>query len=141
MLYLSVKAVHILAVISWMAGLLYLPRLFVYHTNSSIGSSENETFKIMERRLYKGIMIPAMIFTWLTGLSLSIYGSFYTDRWFQAKFALVIFLTIVHFYLRSFIILFFLGHRVRSGRFFRILNEVPTLLMIGIVFLVVLRPL
>ena len=140
MFYLSVKSIHILAVISWMAGLLYLPRLFVYHCDTMVGSQPDELFKVMERRLLKAIMAPAMMVAWGSGLYLAVESGFHRAIWFQIKFLLVIGMTAVHIYLRRFQLSFAAGQRSREARFFRILNEVPTVLMIGIVLLVVFRP-
>lgn len=123
-----------------MAGLLYLPRLFVYHADTKMNSESDETFKIMERRLLKAIMNPAMIAAWISGIYMALASRYDREIWFHVKFLLVLGLTGVHFYLRRFQLAFANGRRLRSGRFFRILNEVPTLLMIGIVLMVVLRP-
>jgi putative membrane protein len=142
-IYLWFKAVHVIAVISWMAGLLYLPRLFVYHCDTEPGSAASETFKVMERRLMAAIMTPAMLVSWALGLGLiAVLGLevFRDAYWLWVKFALVILLTATHLlmirHLRD-----FAGDRNRhSQRYFRILNEVPTVLMIAIVILVIVRP-
>lgn len=140
MLYLSLKALHIIAVISWMAGLLYLPRLFVYHADKDVGSEASETFKVMERRLLKAIMTPAMIVSWALGLWLGWQAEVLYDGWFIAKFIAVIGLTVCHFLFASWVRAFAEDrNRIRS-RAFRFINEIPTLLMIAIVFLVVLKP-
>jgi putative membrane protein len=138
--YLWVKAIHIVAVIAWMAGLFYLPRLFVYHADSAPASEKSETFKVMERRLYSAIMTPAMIATWLAGLALATSGHFWTAPWLVAKLVLVAALTWFHVWLGWRIRDFAVDKNTRSSRTYRILNEVPTLLVIGIVILVVVRP-
>ncbi len=139
-LYEWIKALHILAVISWMAGMLYLPRLFVYHTGAAPGSETSETFKVMERRLLKAIINPAMIVTWLAGLYLAYEGGWFRSGWFHGKFTLVILLSAVHGVLVRRFKDFAADRNTRSSRYYRILNEVPTVLMIGIVLLVVLKP-
>lgn len=138
--YLWIKAVHILAVISWMAGMLYLPRLFVYHAGAARGSDLALTFDTMERRLMRFIMAPAMIVTWITGLMLAVRGDFLGSGWLQGKLALVILMSALHGYFSAARKGFAAGTNRRPARFFRIVNEVPTLLMIGIVLLVVLKP-
>lgn len=137
---LWIKAAHILAVISWMAGLLYLPRLFVYHADTQPGSPPSETFKVMERRLLKAIMNPAMIVSWLLGLWLAYEIDAWRQGWFHGKLALVLALSACHGFLAGEVRRFAADQNTRSARFFRILNEVPTLLMIGIVILVVVKP-
>jgi putative membrane protein len=139
-LYEWIKALHILAVISWMAGMLYLPRLMVYHCDAPVGSPQSETFKVMERRLLKAIINPAMGVTWLTGLYLAWDGGWYASGWFHAKFALVLAMSAVHGFLSARVRDFQLDRNTRSARFYRIANEVPTVLMIGIVILVVVKP-
>jgi protoporphyrinogen IX oxidase len=142
-LYPWVKAFHIIAVISWMAGLLYLPRLFVYHSECDEISEKTETFKIMERRLLKAIMTPAMVVSWLLGLTLLLVFdavSFSSGGWFHAKLALVIMLSIFHMYLSRLVRKFADNDNPHTTRFYRLLNEVPTVLMVGIVILVIVRP-
>jgi len=142
-LYPWVKAFHIIAVISWMAGLLYLPRLFVYHSECSEIGDKSETFKIMERRLLKAIMTPAMLVSWILGLTLLLaYDtvSIASDAWFHAKLALVILLSIFHMYLGGIVRKLAVDDNAHSTRFYRYLNEVPTVLMVGIVILVIVRP-
>jgi protoporphyrinogen IX oxidase len=136
----ALKIVHILSVISWMAGLLYLPRLFVYHAEQPPGSSTSATFKIMERRLYRFIMTPAAWLTWISGLALAL--SFFDLRapWLIGKIVLVVALTLHHGFQGHWLARFARDQNTRPGRFFRIQNEVPTLLMIGIVILVVAKP-
>ncbi len=140
-LYLTLKALHLIAVISWMAGLLYLPRIFVYHSEAK-SQEVKETFKIMERRLFLYIMNPAMILTWLIGFLLihSIGLTSLKELWLFTKIFLVIFLTIYHFYLLSCLKSFSFEKNTHSPRFFRIINEVPTVLLIAIIFLVIFKP-
>ena len=138
---LWVKAFHVVAVIGWMAGLLYLPRLYVYHCAADKGSKQSETFKAMERRLLHFIMTPAMIAVWLSGLWLAWAQGVVNDRWLWAKFALVVLLTGFHHALGVWRLDFAADWNTRSPGFYRIMNEVPTLLMIGIVVLVIVRPL
>ena len=139
-MYLWLKALHIIAVISWMAGLLYLPRLFVYHASSKPGSEQSETFKVMEHRLLKFIMMPAMVLTWIVGVVLVLLGHWMTAPWFLAKFALVLAMTILDGYLRLWAANFRFDRNRRQPKFYRIVNEIPTILMIAIVVLVVVKP-
>jgi putative membrane protein len=140
MLYLWLKAFHVIAVIAWMAGMLYLPRLFVYHSETQKGSIQSETFKIMERRLLKAIINPAMIVTWVLGLYLVWDGGWYTSGWLHAKVLLVVILSGLHgVYVRR-LKEFAADRNTRPAKYYRILNEVPTLLMIGIVILVIVKP-
>lgn len=137
---LWIKAAHIVAVIAWMAGLLYLPRLFVYHTDAEAGSLQSETFKVMEARLLKVIMRPAMMVTWVLGLWLA-YSSFaFQGGWLWAKIAAVVGLTAVHIGFSRAARDFAADHRPRSARHWRLMNEAPTVLMITIVILVVVKP-
>jgi putative membrane protein len=138
--YEWVKAFHIIAVIAWMAGMLYLPRLFVYHCAAAPGSPQSETFKTMERRLLRAIINPAMIATWIFGLWLAWLGGWALAGWFHAKVALVIALSGTHGLLARYVREFAADQNRHSQKFYRILNEVPTILMIGIVLLVVLKP-
>ncbi|MFT0859993.1 protoporphyrinogen oxidase HemJ [Ancylobacter sp. G4_0304] len=140
MLYDWIKALHVIAVISWMAGMLYLPRLMVYHCAAEAGSVQSETFKVMERRLLKAIMNPAMIVTWLAGLWMVWEAGWYTAPWFHAKFALVLAMSGFHGALSRWVKDFAADRNTRPARFYRIANEVPTLLMIGIVVLVIVKP-
>jgi len=139
-MYEWIKALHIIAVISWMAGMLYLPRLFVYHCEAEPGSKQSETFKVMERRLLKAIINPAMVVTWLAGLTLMWLGQWYHSHWFHAKFLLVLILSGVHGLFSRIVKDFAADRNRRPQKFFRIINEVPTLLMILIVILVVVKP-
>ncbi len=140
-IYLLFKSLHLIAVISWMAGLLYLPRIFVYHAETN-SDDVKETFKIMERKLFVYIMNPAMILSWLFGFILihSIGLESFKEFWLITKMILVIFLTTYHFFLFSCLKKFSIDKNVSSPRFFRIINEVPTLLLIAIIFLVVFKP-
>jgi putative membrane protein len=142
MLLAYIKAFHVIAIIAWMAGLLYLPRLFVYHAQSKTGSEQSETFKVMERRLLRYITTPAMLASWLLGLALAFSGviDWSKDGWFHAKLFLVLLLSAYHGLLAKWTKDFALDRNTHSARFYRIANEVPTLLMILIVILVVVRP-
>jgi putative membrane protein len=139
-MYEWIKALHIVAVIAWMAGMLYLPRLFVYHCEAKAGSSQSETFKLMERRLLKVIINPAMIVTWLAGLYLVWSGHWLSAGWLHAKLALVLALSGVHGFFARSVKDFAADRNSRSKKFYRIINEVPTVLMIAIVILVVVKP-
>lgn len=140
-LYLWIKALHIVAVISWMAGLLYLPRLFVYHTDAPAGSPQSETFKVMEQRLFGTIMRPAMALSWLLGLYLawSVYG--FQGGWLHAKLAFVVILSGVHEFYGRAVQAFAEDRNRRTGRQWRLWNEAPALLMVLIVIMVVVKPL
>ena len=142
MLIAYIRAFHVIAIIAWMAGLLYLPRLFVYHAASRMGSEQSETFKLMERRLLKFITTPAMLASWVLGLILVFSGviDWSRDGWFYVKLALVLALSAYHGLLAMWTKDFALDRNTRSARFYRIANEVPTLLMIFLVLLVVVRP-
>ena len=139
-MYEWLKAFHIIAVIAWMAGMLYLPRLFVYHSAADVGSIQSETFKVMERRLLRAIMTPAMIATWLLGLWLAYQAGWFKAPWLHAKLLLVFLLSGVHGMLSRYVKDFAADKRRKSAKFFRIINEVPTVLMILIVILVVVKP-
>ena len=141
-LYLTFKALHLISVISWMAGLLYLPRIFVYHTEN-IGQKETcEIFKVMERRLFNYIMMPAMILTWIFGILLigSLGVQVFHELWFILKGILVLLLSHYHFYLGKCVRMFANDRNTKTSKFFRIINEVPTILLIFIVFIVVFKP-
>lgn len=140
MTYLWLKALHILAVISWMAGMLYLPRLLVYHAGTVPGSSESELFKVMEFRLARYIIAPAMIVTWVVGLWLAYESGAFTMGWFHAKLLFVLLMSGVHGYLVGQVKKFGRDERPHDARHYRIVNEVPTVLMILIVVLVVVKP-
>jgi putative membrane protein len=137
---LYVKAFHVIAVISWMAGLLYLPRLFIYHTDAPIGSPQSDTFKMMERRLLKVIMNPAMMITWILGLYLAWDVYRFQGGWLHAKIGFVIALTVVHVFFSRAVKTFAADGLRRSARQWRLFNEIPTILMILIVILVVVKP-
>ena len=137
---LWVKALHIMSVIAWMASLLYLPRLLVYHAESASGSEKSETFKVMERRLLRGIATPSMIATWVFGLWMAWLIGAWSDGWFQAKFFLVLLLTAYHGFAARWVRDFADDRNTRSPRFYRMVNELPALLMVGIVILVVVKP-
>ena len=139
-LYAWLLALHIIAVIAWMAGMLYLPRLYVYHARAKPGSELSETFKVMERRLLRGIMNPAMVLVWIFGLLLAWQGDLWHAGWWQVKFSLVVGLTLVHHLYGRWRKEFEADRNARPARYYRWWNEVPTLLMIAIVFLVVLKP-
>ncbi len=140
-LYDWIKAGHVISLIAWMAGMLYLPRLFVYHASLPPGSeAQSATFKVMERRLLKAIMNPAMIATWLFGLVLAWMSGFYASGWLQAKFVLVLAMSGIHGWLARMVKDFAADRNTRGHRFYRVLNEVPTLLMIGIVILAIVKP-
>ena len=141
-LYLFFKSLHLIAVISWMAGLLYLPRIFVYHSEAK-HNSQLEVFKIMERRLYNFIMMPAMIFSFLFGVLLihSLGIAILSELWMQIKLVSILLLTYYHFYLGKKIKLFASDNNRNSSKYFRIINEIPTILLIIIVFVVVFKPL
>ena len=140
MIYLWLKALHVVAVIAWMAALLYLPRLMVYHVGAEAGSKQSETFKLMERRLLRMIANPAMVASWALGIVLMLEGDFHRAGWMQAKFALVLALSALHGVNARWVKDFAADRNRRSARFYRIMNEVPTLLMIGIVILVIVKP-
>jgi putative membrane protein len=139
-LYDWVKAAHVIAIIAWMAGMLYLPRLFVYHCKAEPGSTQSETFKVMERRLLNAIINPAMVLSWAFGLWLMWEGSWYKAGWMLAKLGLVFLLSWVHGMFSAWVRQFAEDRNRRSQIFYRAINEVPTLLMIGIVILVVVKP-
>ena len=141
--YLIFKSLHLIAVISWMAGLLYLPRIFVYHSENSSNVEICKVFKIMERKLYFYIMYPAMLLSWIFGLALihSVGTELLSALWMQVKFFLVIILTAYHFYLGSCLRAFSIDMNRLSSRYFRVINEIPTILLIFIVFFAILKPL
>jgi putative membrane protein len=138
--YLWIKALHIIALIAWMAGMLYLPRLYVYHCETEPGSAESERFKLMERRLLRLIVNPAMIATWIFGLALAWAGELWSQGWLHAKLTLLVLMQIVHACFSRWRRDFAADRNRRPARFYRIMNEVPTLLLIGIVILAVVKP-
>ena len=137
---LWVKSFHVVAIIAWMAALLYLPRLLVYHVDCAAGSEQSEIFKIMERRLLKAIATPAMVMSWVLGLWLAVLINAWDMVWFWAKLIFVLGLTIFHFQMARWVKDFTADQNQRSGRFYRIANEVPTVLMFTIVIFVIVKP-
>ena len=140
--YLLLKSLHLIAIVSWMAGLLYLPRIFVYHAENSKDKNISSIFKIMEKKLYFYIMTPAMILTWIFGLILisSLGFEVFSTNWIKLKLFSVTLLTLYHFYLSKLLNDFKFDQNTKSSKFFRIINEVPTILLILIVFIVVFKP-
>jgi putative membrane protein len=144
-MYDWLKALHVISVIAWMAGMLYLPRLFVYHCDAEPGSKQSETFKVMERRLLKAIINPAMIAAWLFGIAMIWYGGLLAGPWFEpgwlySKILLVLAMSALHGFYVRWVRDFAADRNTHSARFYRIINEVPTVLMIAIVILVVVKP-
>ena len=141
--YLLFKSIHLIAIISWMAGLLYLPRIFVYHAENIENINSSNIFKIMERKLFYYIMTPAMILSWIFGIILvfSLGLVVFNTLWMQIKLISVIFLTVYHFYLGYCVGRFVRNQNVNSSKFYRIINEIPTILLIIIVFIVIFKPL
>ena len=141
--YLLFKSLHLIAAISWMAGLLYLPRIFVYHAENKTEKNTSKTFKIMERRLMFYIMTPAMILSWFFGIFLILINgiSITPNLWVQAKLFLVVLLTIYHLFLGYYLRKFALDENEKSAKFFRIINEIPTVLLILIIFVIIYKPL
>jgi protoporphyrinogen IX oxidase len=139
-MYLWLKAFHVIAVMAWMAGMLYLPRLFVYHCVAEVGSTQSETFKVMERRLLKVIITPAMVVSWGLGLWLAWAGGPYAAGWLHAKVVLVLVLSALHGFFVRWVRQFALDQNRHSQKFYRIINEVPAVLMVGIVILAVVKP-
>jgi putative membrane protein len=137
---LWIKALHVISVIAWMAGMLYLPRLFVYHCETPPGSDGSERFKVMERRLLKGIINPSMLLVWVLGLTLAWITGAHLQLWFQLKFALVFALSGFHGFLAARVKDFAADRNTRSARFYRIANEVPAVAMVFIVILAVVKP-
>lgn len=138
--YLWAKAIHVIAVISWMAGMLYLPRLFVYHTEAGPGTPQSETFKVMERRLLRAIINPAMTLTWVFGLWLAWKGFGFSGGWLHVKITLVVLLSALHGYFSAAVRAFAEDRNKRSARHWRMVNEIPTLIMILVVILVIVKP-
>lgn len=139
-MYLWIKAFHIIAVISWMAGMLYLPRLFVYHAATEPNSQQAKTFEVMEHRLLTYIMTPAMGVTWVLGIVMVFYGQWFAAGWFHAKLVLVVAMTLMHALLGHWAIEFRHNRNKHSQKFYRIINEVPTVLLILIVILATVKP-
>jgi putative membrane protein len=139
-LVLWLKAFHVIAVIAWMAGMLYLPRLFVYHCEAEPGSQQSETFKVMERRLLRAIINPAMIVTWVLGLWLAWDQGYFRSGWLHGKLLLVVMLSALHGLFSRWVRDFAADRNTHSQKFYRAINEIPTVLMIGIVILVIVKP-
>ena len=141
--YLTLKSLHLIAVISWMAGLLYLPRIFVYHEENKDHLKGSETFKVMERKLYLYIMMPAMLLSWLFGVLLihSLGFSIFSELWMQIKIFAVVILTYYHFTLGKYLNDFSVDNNQKTHKFFRIYNEIPTLILIVVIFVVIFKPL
>jgi len=139
-MYEWIKVAHIISIISWMAGLLYLPRLLIYHFDAEITSVQSETFKVMERRLLKAIMTPAMIASWIFGLWLVFLIDAHKEAWFVSKLFLVLLMSVFHMFMARWVREFSNDLRLRSTKFYRVANEGPTLLMILIVILVIVKP-
>jgi putative membrane protein len=139
--YLWLKAIHVLAMVAWMAGMLYLPRLFVYHAEVGPGTPQSETFKVMERRLLKAIITPSLVIVWITGLWLAFWSGYIQGAgWLHAKIGLVILMTGYHGFLARTTRRFAADENRKGPGFFRIANEIPTVLLIGIVVLVIVKP-
>ena len=138
MIFNILKSLHIFSVIAWMAGLLYLPRIFMYHADTNITKETSETFKVMEKKLFSIIMTPALIFTWVSGLSMTHYLGF--DIWLIIKLFFVILLTIYHFFCRKWLKDFAIYNNQITSKFFRITNEIPAIFLIAIIILVVFKP-
>ena len=139
-MYLWLKALHIIAVIAWMAGMLYLPRLFVYHAVATAGSESSETFKTMEHRLLNYIMVPAMMTTWVIGIVLLVQGQWLGAGWFHVKFVAVLAMTILHGLFSHWVNEFRFDRNRHTQKFFRIINEIPTVFLIVIVVLATVKP-
>ena len=139
-MYEWIKALHVIAVIAWMAGMLYLPRLFVYHCEVPVGSPQSEMLKVMERRLLRIIIDPAIVATWVFGLTLALLTGAFHEHWFQLKFLLVLAMSGLHGMFAATVKRFARDANTRPQRFYRIINEVPMLLVIAIVILVIVKP-
>lgn len=137
---LWVKSLHVISVIAWMAGLLYLPRLFIYHTEAQAGSVQSETFKVMERRLMKAIMTPSMIATWVFGIWIASLYSVWAEPWFWVKLACIIIMSGIHMSYAKDLKAFANDANAKSQRYFRIMNEVPAVLMVIAVIMVIVKP-
>lgn len=140
MLYLWFKAFHVVAIIAWMAALLYLPRLMVYHVDAPKGSAQSETFKVMERRLLRAIATPSMIVAWVLGLTLAFQGNWFASPWLHGKLAFVVALSVMHMMMARWVRGFRDDANVHTAKFYRIWNEVPAVLMVVIVVLVIVKP-
>ncbi len=138
--FIIIKIIHITAAFAWMAGLFYLPRLFVYHASAKNGSSSDTVFKVMEHKLYHYIMLPSMILVWSAGTSMAITLDLFSNMMFSIKLLAVCFLTVYNFYLKSHLNKFKSGNNNHSSKFFRIINEIPTILLIIIISIIVIKP-
>ena len=140
-LYLLFKSLHLISVISWMAGLLYLPRIFVYHAEAT-HESQKDIFKTMERKLYNYIMMPAMLLSWLFGILLINYIGFsaFSELWMQIKLVAVFLLTYYHFTLGKYLNDFAMDNSQKSSKFFRIYNEIPTIILVVVIFVAIFKP-
>jgi protoporphyrinogen IX oxidase len=140
-LYFFFKSLHLISVISWMAGLLYLPRIFVYHSEAT-HESQKDIFKIMERKLYNYIMMPAMLLSWLFGILLvhNITFSVFFELWMQIKIVSILILTYYHFTLGKYLNDFAIDNNQKTSKFFRIYNEIPTIILIVVIFVVIFKP-
>ena len=138
--YLWFKALHVVTIIAWMVGMLYLPRLMVYHAAVGPNTPQSETFKVMERRLYRGILTPSMLAAWATGLWIAYQGGWFQAHWLHGKILLVVLMTGVHGILGANVRRFGNDANAKSATYFRVVNEIPTVLLIGIVILVVVKP-
>jgi putative membrane protein len=141
-LYLLYKSLHLISIISWMAGLLYLPRIFVYHSEA-VHDSQKNIFKTMERKLYNYIMTPAMLLSWLFGILLihNIGFSIFSELWMQIKIVSVLILTYYHYLLGKYLSEFAIDNNNKSSKFYRVINEIPTIILIVVIFVVVFKPL
>lgn len=139
-MYEWVKAIHVISIIAWMAGLLYLPRLYVYHSRAEAGGEHSETLKVMERRLLRAIMNPAMISSWIFGLWAAYLIGAWSAGWFHAKLLLVILLTVSHMMMARQRKIFEADKNTKDHLYYRVFNEIPTLLMVGIVIFVIVKP-
>lgn len=138
--YLWIKSLHVIGMVAWMAAMLYLPRLFVYHAEVGARTPQAETFKVMERRLLRYIATPAMLAVWITGLWLAWQGGWFREGWLHAKILLVVLMSGCHGFLAASTRRFAQDANTRPARFFRIVNEIPTILLIGIIILVIVKP-
>lgn len=138
--YNLVKFLHLIFMTTWMAGLFYLPRIFVYHSSAKIKTDKYDTFTIMEKKLFKYIMTPSLVLTWVLGLALAILIEVHSEIWFSIKFVLVFFLTLYHIYCGKIVVNFEKLQNKKSANFFRVFNEIPTILFILVVFLVIFKP-
>ena len=137
---LWVKAFHVMSVIAWMAALLYLPRLFIYHCGAENGSEQSETFKVMERRLLKAIATPSMIATWIFGIWIATLQNVWSEPWFMVKLTCVLIITGIHMVYSKYTRAFTNDENLKSQKFYRVINEIPVVLMVIIVIMVIVKP-